>query len=170
MAENKKRKRQKKSKKEGDIAELEKQKKEFENLAKRERSNFVNYRNRMKIEMDEKESNGKRKIALKILPLIDEFDLALQSLETDSPVGAMKEGLESIRSKFSSAFESEDIQEIVQVKVFDPNFHEAVITTETDKFESDTIIKVIRKGYVMDDKVIRPAQVEIAKEPSQKEK
>ena len=66
--------------------------------------------------------------------------------------------------------ESEDIQEIVQVKVFDPNFHEAVITTETDKFESDTIIKVIRKGYVMDDKVIRPAQVEIDKEPSQKEK
>ena len=58
----------------------------------------------------------------------------------------------------------------MQVKVFDPNFHEAVITTETDKFESDTIIKVIRKGYVMGDKVIRPAQVEIAKEPSQKEK
>jgi len=73
-------------------------------------------------------------------------------------------------SSFSNAFESEDIQEIVQVKVFDPNFHEAVITTETDKFESDTIIKVIRKGYVMGDKVIRPAQVEIAKEPSQKEK
>ena len=170
MAENKKRKIQKKGKKEGDITELEKQKDEFKNIAARAQADLVNYRNRMKIELDEKESRGKRKIALKILSLIDEFDLALQSLEADSPVGAMKEGLESIRSKFSNAFESEDIQEIVKVKVFDPNFHEAVITTETDKFESDTIIKVIRKGYVMGDKVIRPAQVEIAKEPSQKEK
>ena len=53
------------------------------------------------------------------------------------------------------------------MKNFDPVYHEALITTETDKYEPGAIIKILRKGYMMNDEVIRPGQVEIAKEKNE---
>ena len=62
-----------------------------------------------------------------------------------------------------------EFKEISDIKNFDPNFHEAVITTESEDFVPGSIMKVIRKGYTMNGDVIRPSQVEIAKEKEKKE-
>ena len=152
------------------IKELEKQRDDYMSIAARAQADLVNYRNRVKIEMNQKEGQGKRVISLKVINIIDGFDLALDSITNKTDIDQIIDGLKSIRSKFNYLFENENIIEISNTKNFDPNFHEAIITTETEDFISGSIMKVIRKGYTMNGDVIRPSQVEIAKEKENQEK
>ena len=159
-----KKKEKKLSKSEVEIIDLKKERDDFKNIAARAQADLVNYRNRMKMELSEIENRGKKTVSLKVLSVIDEFDLALDNSYKSEVAKTVIDGLDIIREKFRTTFESENIREITEVKNFDPVYHEALITTETDKYEPGAIIKILRKGYMMNDEVIRPAQVEIAKE------
>ena len=160
----------KESKSKSKIKDLEKQINDYMSIAARAQADLVNYRNRVKIEMNQKEAQGKRVISLKVISLIDDFHLALDSISDKTNINQIIDGLKSIRSKFNNLLEIENIKEISDVKNFDPNFHEAVITTETEDFVPGSIMKVIRKGYTMNGDVIRPSQVEVAKEKEKQEK
>ena len=162
-----KKKEKKISKSETEIINLKKERDDFKNIAARAQADLVNYRNRMKIELSEIESRGKKTVSLKVLSVIDELDLALDSVAKNASSDLILEGLNSIREKFTTIFESENIQEIKEVENFDPVYHEAVLTTETDKYEPGSIIKILRKGYTMNNDVIRPAQVEIANQKNE---
>ncbi|MBM01366.1 MAG: nucleotide exchange factor GrpE [Chloroflexi bacterium] len=169
-----KKKEKKLSKSEVEINDLKKERDDFKNIAARAQADLVNYRNRMKVELSEIESRGKKTVSLKVLSVIDEFDLALEGIvpiigqaANSEAADIVIDGLDIIREKFKTTFESENISEITEVKIFDPVYHEALITTETDKYEPGAIIKILRKGYIMNDEVIRPAQVEIAKEKNE---
>ena len=162
-----KKKEKKLSKSESEIVDLKKERDDFKNIAARAQADLVNYRNRMKIELSEIESRGKKTVSLKVLSVIDELDLALDSVTKNVSSDLILEGLNSIREKFRIIFESENIQEITEIENFDPVYHEAVLTTETDQHEPGSIIKILRKGYTMNNDVIRPAQVEIANQKNE---
>ncbi len=162
-----KKKEKKISKSESEINSLEKERDDFKNIAARAQADLVNYRNRMKMELSEIESRGKKTVSLKVLSVIDELELAIDSVTKNASLDLMLEGLKSIREKFRTIFESENIQEITEIEDFDPVFHEAVLTTETDEYEPGSIIKILRKGYIMNSDVIRPAQVEIANQKNE---
>jgi molecular chaperone GrpE (heat shock protein) len=165
MADKKKEK--KVSKSEAEIIDLKKERDDFKNIAARAQADLVNYRNRMKMELSEIENRGKKTVSLKVLSVIDELDLALDSVTKNASSDLILEGLNSIREKFRIIFESENIQEITEIENFDPVYHEAVLTTETDEREPGSIIKILRKGYTMNNGVIRPAQVEIANQKNE---
>ena len=165
MADKKKEK--KVSKSEAEIIDLKKERDDFKNIAARAQADLVNYRNRMKMELSEIENRGKKTVSLKVLSVIDELDLALDSVTKNASSDLILEGLNSIREKFRIIFESENIQEITEIENFDPVYHEAVLTTETDEREHGSIIKILRKGYTMNNGVIRPAQVEIANQKNE---
>ena len=162
-----KKKEKKVSKSEAEIIDLKKERDDFKNIAARAQADLVNYRNRMKMELSEIESRGKKTVSLKVLSVIDELDLALDSVTKNASSDIILEGLNSIREKFRTIFESENIQEIIEIENFDPVYHEAVLTTETDEHEPGSIIKILRKGYTMNNNVIRPAQVEIANQKNE---
>ncbi len=162
-----KKKEKKVSKSEAEIIDLKKERDDFKNIAARAQADLVNYRNRMKMELSEIESRGKKTVSLKVLSVIDELDLALDSVTKNASADLILEGLNSIREKFRTIFESENIQEIIEIENFDPVYHEAVLTTETDEHEPGSIIKILRKGYTMNNNVIRPAQVEIANQKNE---
>ena len=162
-----KKKEKKVSKSEAEIIDLKKERDDFKNIAARAQADLVNYRNRMKMELSEIENRGKKTVSLKVLSVIDELDLALDSVTKNAPSDLILEGLNSIREKFRTIFESENIQEIIEIENFDPVYHEAVLTTETDEHEPGSIIKILRKGYTMNNNVIRPAQVEIANQKNE---
>ena len=162
-----KKKEKKISKSESEINSLKKERDDFKNIAARAQADLVNYRNRMKMELSEIESRGKKTVSLKVLSVIDELELAIDSVTKNASLDLMLEGLKSIREKFRTIFESENIQEITEIEDFDPVFHEAVLTTETDEHEPGSIIKILRKGYIMNSDVIRPAQVEIASQKNE---
>ena len=162
-----KKKQKKISKSESDINSLEKERDDFKNIAARAQADLVNYRNRMKMELSEIESRGKKTVSLKVLSVIDELELAIDSVTKNASLDLMLEGFKSIREKFRTIFDSENIQEITEFEHFVPVFHEAVLTTETDEYEPGSIIKILRKGYIMNSDVIRPAQVEIANQKNE---
>ena len=162
-----KKKEKKISKSESEINSLKKERDDFKNIAARAQADLVNYRNRIKVELSEIESRGKKTVSLKVLSVIDELELAIDSVTKNASLDLMLEGLKSIREKFRTIFESENIQEITEIEDFDPVFHEAVLTTETDEHEPGSIIKILRKRYIMNSDVIRPAQVEIANQKNE---
>ena len=159
-----KKKEKKLSKNETEISNLKKEKDEFKNIAARAQADLVNYRNRMRLELAELETRGKKTISIKVLSVIDDIDLALENVNGNASAKSILEGISSIREKFRSIFESENITEIIEADNFNPIYHEALITTETKDYKPGSIIRILRKGYIMNGNVIRPSQVEIAKE------
>jgi molecular chaperone GrpE len=100
-------------------------------------------------------------IIRKILPALDDLERALQNRPSDS--GAWVSGIELIQKKLVSILETEGVKKIeAQGAAFDPNFHEAISHESVDGFESGHVIAVVQNGYMLGERVIRPALVRVA--------
>ena len=155
MAKNKKEKKE-----DENLKSLEKEVSDLKNIAARAQADLVNYRNRMKIELSEIEKKTIKNFALKILSVIDDIDLAIDNSK-ESSKELLEDGLKNIRNKFENLLKQKNINIIEENDKFDPYIHEAILKTESDS-EDGSILNVLRNGYVMNDEVIRPTQVEIA--------
>ena len=153
-------KKKKEKKDDENLKSLEKEVSDLKNIAARAQADLVNYRNRMKIELLEIEKKTIKNFALKILSVIDDIDLAIDNSK-ESSKELLEDGLKSIRNKFENLLKQKNINIIEENENFDPYIHEAVLKTESDS-EDGSILKILRNGYVMNDEVIRPTQVEIA--------
>lgn len=126
----------------------------------RERAEFVNYKNRIARDQETSRSNMKGDILQKVLPVLDDLERALQNRPVDE---AWASGIELIARKFQSVLESEGVKRIeAEGQPFDPNFHEAISHEPNDEVESGHIIAVVRNGYTLGERVIRPALVRVA--------
>lgn len=102
-------------------------------------------------------------LILDLLPVLDDFDRALESLPTDGEQSEWANGIVLIHRKLRSLFEKLGVQEIaVESQQFDPTLHEAVTHEASDTIESGHIIGVVRKGYRLGERVVRPALVRVA--------
>ena len=153
-------KNKKEKKVDENLKSLEKEVSDLKNIAARAQADLVNYRNRMKIELLEIEKKTIKNFALKILSVIDDIDLAIDNSK-ESSKELLEDGLKNIRNKFENLLKQKNINIIEENENFDPYIHEAVLKTESDS-EDGSILNVLRNGYVMNDEVIRPTQVEIA--------
>ena len=153
-------KKKKEKKDDENLKSLEKEVSDLKNIAARAQADLVNYRNRMKTELLEIEKKTIKNFALKILSVIDDIDLAIDNSK-ESSKELLEDGLKNIRNKFESLFKQKNINIIEENDNFDPYIHEAILKTESDS-EDGSILNVLRNGYVMNDEVIRPTQVEIA--------
>ena len=153
-------KNKKEKKVDENLKSLKKEVGDLKNIAARAQADLVNYRNRMKIELLEIEKKTIKNFALKILSVIDDIDLAIDNSK-ESSKELLEDGLKSIRNKFENLLKQKNINIIEENENFDPYIHEAVLKTESDS-EDGSILKILRNGYVMNDEVIRPTQVEIA--------
>ena len=153
-------KNKKEKKVDENLKSLEKEVSDLKNIAARAQADLVNYRNRMKIELLEIEKKTIKNFALKILSVIDDIDLAIDNSK-ESSKELLEDGLKSIRNKFENLLKQKNINIIEENENFDPYIHEAVLKSESDS-EDGSILKILRNGYVMNDEVIRPTQVEIA--------
>lgn len=126
----------------------------------RSQAEFVNYRNRMQRDQEMARLSMKGDILRKVLPVLDDLERAL----ANRPAGdAWAEGLQLIARKFQNILESEGLMRIpAEGEPFDPNFHEAVSHEPSDSVESGHVIAVIQNGYMLGDRVIRPAVVRVA--------
>ena len=153
-------KNKKEKKVDENLKSLKKEVGDLKNIAARAQADLVNYRNRMKIELLEIEKKTIKNFALKILSVIDDIDLAIDNSK-ESSKELLEDGLKSIRNKFENLLKQKNINIIEENDNFDPYIHEAVLKTESDS-EDGSILNILRNGYVMNDEVIRPTQVEIA--------
>jgi molecular chaperone GrpE len=95
-----------------------------------------------------------------MLPILDNFERALENLESDEN---LSQGVEMILNQFINLLKKYGVEEIDALgKKFDPKLHHGVSTEDTDE-EEDIVVEVFQKGYKLKDKVIRPSMVKISK-------
>ena len=126
----------------------------------RSQAEFVNYKNRIQRDQEMSRANMKGDIIQKLLPVLDDLELALKNRPADN---AWAGGIELIARKFQSVLEAEGVTRIdAEGKPFDPNFHEAISHEPNGDVPSEHVIAVVRNGYVIGERVIRPALVRVA--------
>ncbi len=129
----------------------------------RARAEFANYRKRVERDRQLTYQNAAGSIILKFLPVMDDLERALKNRPEEDPGAAWADGIELIYRKFKTAIESEGVTPMdVEGEMFDPNLHEAVVSTPSDEHESGEIIEVLQRGYQIGDRVLRPAMVRVA--------
>lgn len=139
------------------------QRDQFKDALQRERADFVNYKKRVEREKSEMRSTIAAETLAKVLPIIDDFDRAMTSVPDDAQDNGWLTGLTMIHRKFNELLTQFGIETIDPLgEPFDPNFHEAIGTEDSDEYESNTITAVLQKGYKLDDKCIRVAMVKVA--------
>jgi len=120
-------------------------------------ADFQNYQKRMEKELQSRENETKKKY---ISELLDLTELLKKAFEDENP----KNGLKLMINNIENFFEKENIRYINCVgSKFDHNLHHAVTTIEKEDCEDETIIEEVKKGYMINDKILRPSQVIVAK-------
>ncbi len=124
---------------------------------------FDNYRKRTLKEKAELLYSAKEEVLVNILPVIDDMERALGSIESAKDIKAVKEGLNLIYIKFKGYLKQEDVKEIEALnKEFDTDLHEAITKIPVEeKKKKGKVVDVVEKGYLLKDKVIRYAKVVI---------
>ncbi len=156
--------KQKLEEKEDIIEDLNKKLKEYEELLKRKMADFENYKRRIKIELEEKEKRANQKLIEDVLPIVDNFEKAIEAAENNSDFDALFDGIKLIEKQFKQVLSKYDVHPLETVgKEFDPNLHDALMIDESGEYDKDTVIKEWQKGYMRGEKVLRHAQVVVGK-------
>ncbi len=137
--------------------ELDKQKKEYLFLL----AEFDNFRKRTLKEKADLVKNAAEKAMLEILPVVDDFERALQAMHDSSDLESVKEGVDLIYNKFVKYLESNGVKAIDSNNAdFNTEYHEAVTTfPAADDSQKGKVIDTVQKGYMINDKVLRHSKV-----------
>ena len=137
--------------------QLEQQKDKFLRLS----AEFDNYRKRTMKEKAELILNGGEKTISSILPILDDFERALQNMEKATDVNAIKEGVEIIYNKFIKVLKENGVK-VIETKgqPLNTDFHEAIaVIPAPEEAQKGKILDCVQNGYTLNDKVIRHAKV-----------
>jgi len=148
-----------------EVERLEAEASEYLDGWQRARAEFINFKRRTKEENENTRARITGDILVQFLEIIDDLDLALESKPDGDDLQAWIGGIELIRQKLMLILQGQNIEEIPvdRGNCFDPALHEAVTFEEDDELEEGEIIGTIKKGYILKERVLRPAQVRVAK-------
>ncbi|MCH7787289.1 MAG: nucleotide exchange factor GrpE [Chloroflexi bacterium] len=148
------------------LEEALREKDQFRALSQRAQADLYNYKTRAAQEQESLRLNANSQIILKILSALDDLDRALRLVPEDAVATGWLEGLQLVQRNIESVLNSEGVTKIeAQSRVFEPWEHEAVFYEETPDSQEGIVIKVVRDGYKLHDKVLRAAQVIVSKSP-----
>ena len=130
----------------------------------RERAEFANYRRRVERERETSQQNITGNIVRRYLEVVDDLERALRNRPSEGEGAAWAEGIELIYRKLLNLLESEGVQPMeAEGQPFDPNLHEAISHEDNPDRDSGEVIEVIKSGYTLGDRVLRPALVRVAR-------
>jgi molecular chaperone GrpE len=133
----------------------------------RARAEFANYKKRIEKEQEDMIKSANGAFIAKLLPVMDDFERAFQTMPLDLMGMTWLEGMALIQRKLQMLLEQERVTVIeTEGQVFDPTLHQAVTHEESEEHEEGQIIGEVQKGYKMGDKVLRPSLVRVAKKIS----
>lgn len=153
----------------GEIGILKKQVENLENILKekneeilRRAADLDNYRKRLTKETEDKVRFANQAVVKDFLPVIDNIEMALQHTEEGSP---LREGIVLTIKSFKDVLSRHGVTEINSEigTVFDPAVHEAIMMDNLAEYENNTVTLCVQKGYILNDRVIRPAKVKVNK-------
>jgi molecular chaperone GrpE len=146
-----------------DVAALQRERDEYFDRFMRKAAEFDNYRKRVDRERREQAQQGVVEILQELLLVVDDFDIAL-AVDTGEAAGAYRKGIELIHTKLHDVLRKYGVRPIESVGAdFDPNIHQAVIHEVSPEHREGEVVGELRKGYMMGDRLLRPAMVRVAK-------
>ena len=149
------------------IASLEQQLKDSEDKYLRVHADFENIKKRLEREKYQAIDYASEKFAKDLLAPIDSLEMALASanvnLDAAELLGKLKEGIELTIKNFITTFEKNNITQVQTDIEFDPNVHNAVMQVDSADHEDGAIVTELQKGYLLKDRLLRPAMVSICK-------
>lgn len=164
MAEDKKEKELSREDLKKKLEECEKKRDEYLAGWQRARADFINYKKEELERIEEILKYAGEEMILKILPLLDNFELAEKNLPEGLKEDESIKGVLQLKCQIQDLLKQNGVEEIkTESGRFDPNLHEAVETVEQEGMDSGVILEEMQKGYLMNGKLIRPAKVKVAK-------
>ena len=137
--------------------------KELQDSAMRSQAELVNYRKRKDEEVSKMLQYSNEDIVKELIPSIDSFERALAFKTEDETILKYQEGFKMIYGNIISVLNKFGVKAIDGInKPFDPTYHQAVLTEHVEGTEPGMVLEVLQKGYLLKDKVIRPAMVKVS--------
>lgn len=161
-AGNEKKEKKKREKKDKKQEALKEKIEELEDKVKRQLAEFENFRKRTDKEKTAMFEIGAKSVIEKILPVVDNFERGLASVPEDEKDGPIAQGMQMIYKQLMTELENLDVKPIPAVgEEFNPEFHNAVMQTESEEFASGIIAQELQKGYTYRDSVVRHSMVAV---------
>jgi len=146
------------------LKECASQKTEYLSGWQRARADFQNYKKEEVARMEAMVNFNNEMFFLRILPIIDNFELAQKAIPEDLKDNSHIKGIMLIRNQLEEFLKEAGIMEIVAIKqMFNPLFHEVVEEVSQEGVSSGIVVEETQKGYTLNGRVIRPAKVKLAK-------
>jgi molecular chaperone GrpE len=157
---------------EDQVESLKKEAAENHDRLLRMAAEFENYKKRATREMNDFRKFANESFAKAMLPVVDSMDLAIESSSNDKHVSnSMVEGVNMTLKEILKVFEQFGVRRFESIgNTFDPNLHQAVMQEETDAFPDNTVSKELQKGFMIHDRLLRPAMVVVSKKPENQKK
>ena len=145
-----------------EVDELKKQIDSLKNDYARAYADTENLKKRLNAEAEQTRKYRIQSFAKEILPVIDNLERALQTEVNEADEG-FKKGVEMTYNQLIAALKNEGVEVIdCENKPFDPNFHQAIMQEKKEGVESGIVIEVLQKGYILKDRILRPAMVKVS--------
>jgi molecular chaperone GrpE len=146
------------------LAQSDEKVKELEDRLLRLAAEYDNFRKRTAKEFEALCQNANENLISKLLDTLDNFERALESAKSSNDYDSFHKGVELIYTHLRELLEKEGLKEIEAVcKPFDPNYHEAVTQCESEEHEEGVVADQMCKGYMLNDKLLRPSKVVVSK-------
>ena len=137
---------------------------ELEDRLLRLTAEYDNFRKRAQREKNEARQFANQHLLEKQLPVLDNFEMALTAAKDADP--AIRDGVQMIYDQFVGVLKDAGVEPIdAEGEPFDPNIHEAISQQETTDVEEGTVVQQVQRGYKLNDRLVRPARVIVAKAP-----
>ncbi len=147
----------------GDTSDLQRERDDFKDRWLRKTAEFDNYRKRIERERREQADQAVVDLLQELLLAVDDFDRALR-VDAGEGGNAYRKGIELIHGKLHDLLRKQGVKAIDALgSDFDPNLHQAVIHEESPEHREGEVIGELRKGYMLNDRLLRPAMVKVAK-------
>jgi molecular chaperone GrpE len=151
------------------LDESNRERSQYKDALLRAQADLTNYKRRSDEERGEQTKYSNSRLILKILPVLDDLGLAIDHAAESAAGASWLEGVQLIQRKLQTLVESEAVTRIEpEGRDFDPTEHEAMAYQESMDYNEGQVLSVVRDGYKLHGRVIRPALVILAKKPEEK--
>ncbi len=152
-------------------ADIEKKAQEYDELLdtlQRLKAEYANYQKRTERERGEFREQCVREILLKVLPVLDNIERAVDAAKQHGGTEELLPGVELILKQFRQVLALEGVRPIESKgEKFNPRYHDALLVQETDEVPPETVISEVERGYMISDKVLRAAKVSVSRRPKE---
>lgn len=147
----------------GEMEELRKQAEDNYQRYLRAQADFDNFRRRTRLEKEESAKYASLKLIEQLLPIVDNFERAMSTSKDNKDFDALIKGIEMTFRQLDGVLTGEGLKAIDSVgQPFNPEVHQAIMQVKSEEHEEGIVVEEVMKGYMLKDKVIRPAMVKVS--------